>query len=133
MLLLSSSSYSTDTLHIDEALRTAQEKGLDLVLVDAATDPPYCKFLDAAKYQYEKEKDQKENQRQSTLQKRKSNDIKLIKMKYGIGQGDIQSRIEHAKKFLEEGCRVCSCTLVFSHVSFLITIFFVFFFFFFVD
>ena len=46
--------------NIDEAIRTAQDRGKDLVEVAPMANPPVCKVVDFSKYRYEKEKQKKE-------------------------------------------------------------------------
>ena len=48
---------------IAEALRLAEEKGLDLVEIAAQADPPVCKIVDYQKYLYERKKKEKETNR----------------------------------------------------------------------
>ncbi len=39
-----------------QAIRMAKDRGLDLVEISAAADPPVCKIVDYGKYEYELEK-----------------------------------------------------------------------------
>ena len=43
-------------MDIRDAIRTAREKGLDLVEVAATADPPVCRIIDFGKFQYEAKK-----------------------------------------------------------------------------
>jgi len=47
-------------LALEEALKIAEEKGLDLFLVSDKSDPPVCRILDYGKYKYEQERKEKQ-------------------------------------------------------------------------
>lgn len=81
----------------DEALRIAQDTGLDLVLIAPDAKPPVCKIMDYGKFRYQQEKKQKEAKK-----KQKQIEIKEIKLSVKIAQNDIDYKIKHAKEFLEE-------------------------------
>jgi len=84
-----------------EALRRAEEAGLDLVEVSPAADPPVCKIIDYGKYKYEQEKKAAEARK-----KQKVIEIKELKLRPNIGDHDYQIKIRQAKEFLEEGDKV---------------------------
>lgn len=84
-----------------EALRQADEAGLDLVEVSPNADPPVCKILDAGKYKYELQK--KENE---ARKKQKVIDIKEVKLRPTIGDHDYQIKIKQVREFLAEGDKV---------------------------
>ena len=54
-------------LSTEQALRRAQEAGLDLVEVNPKGVPPVCKILDFGKYKYEEKKKQREAKRKQTI------------------------------------------------------------------
>jgi len=92
----------------DEALAKAKEMGgLDLILVNAHSDPPVCKIADYSKYRYMQEKKAKEVKKNS-----KATEIKEVKMSYKIDVHDYQVRKKNAMKFLNQGNRV-KCTVMF--------------------
>eukprot|EP00536_Pseudo-nitzschia_multiseries_P011349 jgi/Psemu1/308126/fgenesh1_kg.382_\ len=92
----------------DEALAKAKEMGgLDLILVNANSDPPVCKIADYSKYRYMKEKKAKEVKKNS-----KATEIKEVKMSYKIDVHDYQVRKKNALKFLRQGNRV-KCSVMF--------------------
>mmetsp|Transcript_99 Transcript_99/g.179 ORF Transcript_99/g.179 Transcript_99/m.179 type:complete len:336 (-) Transcript_99:43-1050(-) len=92
----------------DEALAKAKEMGgLDLILVNANSDPPVCKIADYSKYRYMKEKKAKEVKKNS-----KATEIKEVKMSYKIDVHDYQVRKKNALKFLKQGNRV-KCSVMF--------------------
>lgn len=90
------------------ALAKAQELGdLDLILINANSDPPVCKIVDYSKYRYSQEKKRKEKAKNS-----KATEIKEVKMSYKIGDHDYGVRLKAATKFIKQGNRV-KCTVMF--------------------
>ncbi|QKG28417.1 translation initiation factor IF-3 [Campylobacter sp. RM16187] len=85
----------------DEALKIAEKKGLDLVLIAPDAKPPVCKIMDYGKFRYQQEKKQKEAKK-----KQKVIDVKEIKLSVKIAQNDINYKVKHALEFLEEGKHV---------------------------
>ncbi len=84
-----------------EALRMADESGLDLVEVSPNAEPPVCKIIDAGKYKYELQKRESEARK-----KQKIVDIKEIKLRPTIGDHDYQIKLRQVKEFLAEGDKV---------------------------
>ena len=84
-----------------DALKMAEEAGLDLVKIAPTAKPPVCKIVDYGKYKYEqvrKEKEAKKNQ--------KVIDIKEIRLSPNIDTNDLNTKIGAARKFLTKGDRV---------------------------
>ena len=86
---------------VREALRLAEEAGLDLVEISPNAEPPVCKILDSGKYKYELQKKAAEARK-----KQKVIDIKEIKIRPGIEEHDYQVKLRNARRFLEEGDKV---------------------------
>jgi translation initiation factor IF-3 len=86
---------------IDEALKKAEDRGLDLVEVAAKGDPPVCKILDYGKHKYESQKKKNEARK-----KQKTIDVKEIKMRPGIDVHDYDVKMRAMRKFLGEGDKV---------------------------
>lgn len=84
-----------------EALRVAQEKGLDLVMVGAAAVPPVCKLMDYGRFRYEQQQNEKENRRRARTQ-----EVKSIKFRIKIDENDFNTKTNHVRRFLEEGNKV---------------------------
>ena len=84
-----------------EALRRAQERGLDLVEVNPKADPPVCKILDFGKYKYELQKKKNEAKK-----KQKVIEIKEIKVRPNIDENDYQVKMRAMKSFIEDGDKV---------------------------
>lgn len=81
-----------------DALRLAQEKSLDLVLIAPKAVPPVAKVIDFKKFLYQEEKKAKEAKKGI-----KKSIVKDIKISLFIGPADLQRNIDKAKEFLEEG------------------------------
>ena len=88
-------------LPTEDALRRAQEHGLDLVEVNPKASPPVCKILDFGKYKYEEKKKQREAKRKQTVV-----EVKEIKLRPKTDDHDINVKIKHARKFIESGNKV---------------------------
>lgn len=86
---------------ISEALKKADELGLDLVEITAKADPPVCKIIDYQKYLYQQKKKAKEM---------KSNSAKIVIKEIRFGpntdEHDFQFKLKHAVEFLQEGSKV---------------------------
>ena len=84
-----------------EALRQAQEAGLDLVEVSPDADPPVAKILDFGKYKFQEQKKQAEARK-----KQKIVEIKEIKMRPSIDDHDYDVKMRAIKRFFEDGDKV---------------------------
>ena len=85
----------------DEALRMAEEAGLDLVEVQANIRPPLCKIMDFGKFKYEQSK-------KKAAKPPKTNEVKEVRLgrSVKIDKHDVALRVRQARKFLLEGHRV---------------------------
>lgn len=88
-------------LETPEALRLAQEKGLDLVEISPKAQPPVCKIIDWGKFQYIQAKKKGEDRK-----KQKKVDVKGVRFRPGTGEGDLEFKRQQAEKFLEKGNKV---------------------------
>ena len=86
---------------IGEALKMAEDSGLDLVEISPKAEPPVCKLVDYKKFLYEQKKKQKE-----LKSKQLKVTIKEIRMGPNTDEHDFNFKLNHAKKFLEEGSKV---------------------------
>ena len=84
-----------------EALKMAQEASLDLVEVNAKSDPPVCKILDFGKMKYEDKKKAAEARRKQTVI-----EIKELKLRPKTDEHDLGVKVNHARRFLESGDKV---------------------------
>lgn len=85
----------------DEAMRKADEYGLDLVEIAPEAHPPVCKIIDYSKFLFEEEKKAKEAKK-----KQKSTQLKEVKFRPNTDEHDYSFKLDHIKKFLEKGSKV---------------------------
>ncbi len=86
---------------VDEALKLAREKGLDLVEVAANSRPIVCKIMDYGRFRYEQEKKAREAKKQQHAV-----EVKEVKYRPNINIHDFETKTRKARKFLEEGKHV---------------------------
>lgn len=99
-VVLASSGEQLGVMKIQDALRKAQELGLDLVEVAATAEPPVCRIVDFGKFKYEQAKHDKDK-KHSTASK-----MKEIKFRVNIDQHDYETKLRHAEEFLDKGHKV---------------------------
>ena len=85
----------------EEALRIAEEHGLDLVKISPQATPPVCKLMNYGKYKFEQSKREKEARKNQHVV-----EIKEIRMSPGIDIGDFNTKLKNAQKFIADGNRV---------------------------
>ena len=86
---------------IDEALKKAEEFGLDLVELQPNAEPPVCKILDYGKYKYQAQKRASEARK-----KQKIIEVKEIKLRPNIDNHDYDVKLRSVKKFIDGGDKV---------------------------
>jgi len=84
-----------------EALKLAEERGLDLVEISPEANPPVCKIVDWGKYNYQKTKQQQQNRKLA-----KSLELKQMRLGLKIGDHDLGIKMGKVRKFLENGHKV---------------------------
>jgi len=94
-------------LPILDAVKAAEERGLDLVEVAPLAEPPVCKIMDFGKYKYEQAKKAHESKKNQKIVQ-----LKEVKMRPGTDVHDYTFKLNNAKRFLEEGNKV-KVTVVF--------------------
>ncbi len=82
----------------------AYDAGLDLVEISPNSEPPVCRIMDYGKYKFEREKKEKEQRKKQT-----TIDIKEIQLSCRIDEHDFETKLKHARKFLENGAKVKVC------------------------
>ena len=90
-----------DVYPIQQAIKLAQEQGLDLVEISPNADPPVCKVVDYSKFKYEQKKKQKEI-------KAKAVKVVIKEIRFGpnTDEHDFNFKLKHAITFLQEGAKV---------------------------
>lgn len=84
-----------------EAMKIAEEAGVDLVEISPNADPPVAKIVDWGKYQYQKMKEQQKNRRNN-----KSGELKQMRFGLKIGSNDLEIKLRKIRGFLSEGNKV---------------------------
>ena len=86
---------------IQDALKIADDLGLDLIEISPNAEPPVCKILDYQKFLYQQKKRQKE-------QKAKSTKVVVKEIRFGpqTDDHDYNFKLKHAQGFLKEGAKV---------------------------
>jgi translation initiation factor IF-3 len=90
-------------LEREEALRLAEEAGLDLIEIEANTRPPVCKIMDYGKFKYEKSK--KARTQADAKRTAETKEIRLGRS-VKIEEHDLRVRMDQARRFLLSGHRV---------------------------
>jgi translation initiation factor IF-3 len=84
-----------------DALRVAEEAGLDLVEIAPNSAPPVCKILDYGRFRFLEQKKAAEARK-----KQKTVEVKEIKLRPGIDDHDYDVKMKAMKSFFEEGNKV---------------------------
>jgi len=84
-----------------DALRIAEDAGLDLVEISPNATPPVCKILDYGKFRFLEQKKAAEARK-----KQKTVEVKEIKLRPGIDDHDYDVKMKAMKSFFEEGNKV---------------------------
>ena len=88
-------------MNTHEARRMAKDLDLDLVEVNPKANPPVCKIMDFGRFKYEEKKKQAEARKRQTQIA-----LKEIKLRPKTDDHDIEFKIKHVRRFLEEGNKV---------------------------
>jgi translation initiation factor IF-3 len=84
-----------------KAIAVANDFGLDLVEISPNATPPVCKIMDYGRFKYERTKKRQEaKKKQTTFQ------LKEIKVRPKTGEHDLNTKINHIKKFLDKKDKV---------------------------
>ena len=94
---------------IKEALKAAEEAGLDLVEMASNANPVVCKIMDFGKFKYEKGKKEKEAKKNQ-----KTVVVKEIKLKPRIDTHDLEVKSNRIEKFLTKGNKVKVSLMLFG-------------------
>ncbi len=88
-------------MKLDAAKSYAYGKGVDLVLIVPNATPPVCRVIDYGKFCFERDKREKEAKKKQVIVK-----LKEVQLSCRIEQHDFETRVNHAKRFLNEGNKV---------------------------
>jgi len=81
-----------------EALRAAQDFGLDLIEISPTADPPVCKIMDHGKFKYQQKKKTQEAKKNASFIQ-----VKEIKLRPSTDEHDFDFKLKHITRFLDEG------------------------------
>jgi translation initiation factor IF-3 len=84
-----------------EALRVAEERGIDLVEIAPNARPPVCRLMNYSKFKYEQTRREREARKAQ-----KQAEIKEVRLRPKIAEHDRQVMMRRAKEFLEDGSKV---------------------------
>jgi len=96
--LISNEGQQIGIVSIGDALRRAEEAGLDLVEISPNAAPPVCRIMDFGKFQYEESK-----RKHAAKRKQKQIQVKEVKFRPGTDVGDYHTKLRNLVRFLEEG------------------------------
>lgn len=88
-------------MSVPDALRIADDRGLDLLEIAPTANPPTCKIMDYGKYKYENKKKQ-----QAARKKQVIVVIKEIQLRPRTDQHDLETKLKHARRFILDGDKV---------------------------
>jgi len=97
--LINEKNEQTGIVATAEALRTAQELGLDLVEVAPQDRPPVCRIMDYGKWKYQQKKRYKGRASHETQ-------LKEVRLRPKTDAHDRQVKVDRARQFLEKGHKV---------------------------
>ncbi len=86
---------------LNDAIKKAEEAGLDLVEVSPLASPPVCRIMDYGKFKYDSKKQAAESRRKQTVV-----EIKEVKLRPKTDDHDLNFKVRHIHEFLEEGNKV---------------------------
>jgi len=88
-------------MSLSEALKIAEEAGVDLIEISPSANPPVVKVVDWGKYQYQKMKEQQKNRKNT-----KTVELKQMRMGLKIGTNDLEIKLRKIREFLADGHKV---------------------------
>ena len=101
MRLIGADGENVGVVTVKEALRLADEAGLDLIEISPNALPPVCKILDLGKYRYELQKKKAEARKNQKVV-----EIKEIKLSPNIDTHDYDVKLKSAQRFIGDGNKV---------------------------
>lgn len=87
-------------LALEEALRMAEERNLDLIQITEKMEPPVCKIMDYGKYLYWLQKKEK------AAKAKQTGELKGVRLGLNISLHDLEIKANLTKKFLTKGQKV---------------------------
>ncbi len=88
-------------LSLANAQKAAYDRELDLVLIAPQSEPPVCKIIDYGRFRFERDKKDKEAKKKQQI-----SEIKEIQLSCHIDTNDFNTKVNHARRFLQNGDKV---------------------------
>lgn len=99
--LILSNGENGGVVNTKDALKCAQDEGLDLIEINPRAAPPVCKIADFGKMKYEEKK-----KTQAAKKNQVNQELKELTIRPNTDDGDLSHKLEKAKEFLSNGDRV---------------------------
>jgi len=103
--VISADNQQLGVMSLSQAMRIADEEGLDLVLISPAAKPPVARIIDYGKYKFDTIRKEKE-QRKAQVKQHK---VKEVQLSLNIQPNEVNFKMDHAKRFLEDAYKVKVC------------------------
>lgn len=101
MRLINEKGEQIGVMSTQEAINLAEEESKDVILIAMKADPPVAKLIEYSKHKY-----QQQQKKQAAKKSAKKSDIKELRLSPFIADGDLDSRIDRVKEFLEDGYKI---------------------------
>ena len=101
VMLIDADGQNKGVVQTFDAIRMAEDQGLDLVEVAPQAQPPVCKIMDYGKFRFEEQK-----KAAAARKNQKTVELKEIKLRPGIDDHDYEVKMRAMKGFFEEGNKV---------------------------
>jgi translation initiation factor IF-3 len=88
-------------MSLSDALKVAEDAGVDLIEISPSANPPVVKVVDWGKYQYQKMKEQQKNRKHA-----KTAELKQMRLGLKIGANDLEIKLRKIREFLSGGHKV---------------------------
>jgi translation initiation factor IF-3 len=86
---------------VNEGVRLAEERGLDLLEIAPTATPPTCKIMDYGKWKYENKKKQAAARKKQVIVQ-----VKEIQLRPRTDQHDFETKMRHSRRFILDGDKV---------------------------
>lgn len=101
MRVIDENGQNLGVMPLEEALKIAQSKNLDLIEITEKTIPPVTRIYDYGKFLYQQQKEEKKQR-----MKERGDEMKYIRLRFNIGKHDMETKARQTEEFLKEGLRV---------------------------
>ncbi len=101
VLVIDDEGNNLGVLGTPEAIAMAEDKGMDLIMINPKSEPPATKIVDFSEFKYQKEKEIRKQKAHSH-----TSEVKGIRLSVRIGDHDLEVKCDQAQKFLDRGDKV---------------------------